>query len=68
MHVRNEQEEVRRLTAENAALRLQLQQQGERLQRDARKEVPCDYRLFITSVNLCPLSTRAASEAVSLFL
>ena len=59
-----EQEEVRVLREEVAALKQQLLQQEQRLQRDASKEVCRAYRLFITcaAANLWSVSARAASK------
>jgi len=59
-----EQEEVRVLREEVAALKQQLLQQEQRLQRDASEEVCRAYRLFITcsAANLWSVSARAASK------
>jgi hypothetical protein len=48
----NEQEKVRVLTAENAALRLQIAQQAERSQSDAQKQV-CGVCLLHTQMRFC---------------
>ena len=60
------QEKVRRLTEENAALRVQLAEQEQRLQRDAREEVSGVW-LFITcaSAYRWPGSIRAAQKLAS---
>jgi hypothetical protein len=62
------QEQVRRLTAENEALRRQLQEQEQRLHHDASKEVRNVCLFFITrsTANLSPLSTPAASNPAPL--
>lgn len=67
MHVCNEQEQVRRLTAENAALNQQLQQLQDRSQKVVREEVRGVSRLFITcaAVNLVPVSIHAAPKLAS---
>lgn len=57
VHVRNEQEQVRMLTEENAALRVQLALQAERLRADALVEVCC---LFITRRNMPSCSSPAS--------
>ena len=70
MHVCNEQEQVRRLTAENAALKQQLQQLQERSAEGVREEVCGVCRLFITcaAANLAPVSIHAAQKLASLSL
>jgi hypothetical protein len=50
--VRDEQEDMRVLAEENAALKKQLQQLQERFQRDACKEVCSACRFFITCASV----------------